>query len=216
MKKYITLAALLAAGTTFANAETLIAFNTLSNVSANITESDYGLELSNLDLAISETNNFSTGSFKTDYLRPAVNVGNGGTWTLTFTITNNGLEVATLSSVNLSAFTFNSTGAYQDQDRKAQFTMEGTATSYTFNGTQGVDKAFAEITLDFADITLAAGASHEFSLKVDRGSETNGTFVGLQSVSFSGTGTVVPEPSAFGMLAGLGALALVAARRRRK
>ncbi|MBQ2732446.1 MAG: PEP-CTERM sorting domain-containing protein [Opitutales bacterium] len=27
---------------------------------------------------------------------------------------------------------------------------------------------------------------------------------------------VVPEPSAFGMLAGLGALALVASRRRRK
>ncbi len=217
MKKYITIAALLAAGTAFANAETLIAFDTKSDVSADITESGYGLVLSELELVISTTGNLnSSGSYKADYLRPNVNVGNGGEWTLTFTITNNGVEVATLSSVNLAAFTFNKDGAYQNQNRIAQFTMEETAESHTFNGTQGIDNAFAEITLDFTDINLNVGESHKFTLTVDRGTETNGTFVGLQSISFSGTGSVIPEPSAFGLLAGLGALALVASRRRRR
>ena len=49
---------------------------------------------------------------------------------------------------------------------------------------------------------------------VARGSNTKGTYVGVSSVSFGGT--VIPEPSAFGLLAGVGALAFVAARRRRR
>lgn len=43
------------------------------------------------------------------------------------------------------------------------------------------------------------------------GKETGSTL----SVNENGVATVVPEPSAFGLLAGLGALALVASRRRR-
>lgn len=49
--------------------------------------------------------------------------------------------------------------------------------------------------------------------------DSNGTSVGTAKVSTSGDGGTtlfIPEPSAFGLLAGIGALALVAARRRRR
>lgn len=63
----------------------------------------------------------------------------------------------------------------------------------------------------FGDGVTATGLSNAlWKVQVD-GEETGSTL----SVNENGVATVVPEPSAFGLLAGLGALALVASRRRR-
>lgn len=63
----------------------------------------------------------------------------------------------------------------------------------------------------FGDGVTATGLSNA-SWKVQVAGEETGSTL---SVNENGVATVVPEPSAFGLLAGLGALALVASRRRR-
>lgn len=63
----------------------------------------------------------------------------------------------------------------------------------------------------FGEDVSATGLSNA-SWKVQVAGEETGSTL---SVNEDGVATVVPEPSAFGLLAGLGALALVASRRRR-
>lgn len=63
----------------------------------------------------------------------------------------------------------------------------------------------------FGDGVTATGLSNALWTVQVAGKETGSTL----SVNENGVATVVPEPSAFGLLAGLGALALVASRRRR-
>ena len=63
----------------------------------------------------------------------------------------------------------------------------------------------------FGDGVTATGLSNASWTVQVAGKETGSTL----SVNENGVATVVPEPSAFGLLAGLGALALVASRRRR-
>lgn len=63
----------------------------------------------------------------------------------------------------------------------------------------------------FGDGVTATGLSNASWTVQVAGKETGRTL----SVNENGVATVVPEPSAFGLLAGLGALALVASRRRR-
>lgn len=63
----------------------------------------------------------------------------------------------------------------------------------------------------FGEGVAATGLSNASWTVQVAGKETGRTL----SVNENGVATVVPEPSAFGLLAGLGALALVASRRRR-
>jgi len=68
--------------------------------------------------------------------------------------------------------------------------------------------------LSVVSLTLAADSSGAFNIKLYNNSNDNTggkTAIGLFAIS----GDAIPEPSAFGLLAGLGAIALAVSRRRR-
>ncbi|MBE6400465.1 MAG: PEP-CTERM sorting domain-containing protein [Verrucomicrobia bacterium] len=239
MKKYITLAALLAAGTTFANAETLTTtFGTANQSSvADVELSVEGLEGVTADVVslVNSAGNVSiktAGTAGTDaaIFSPDTNVGTGAPWTAEFKYTLGGtVEVKSLQSIGLDVVLFNSSGAYQQGGQWAavwEGSITFTATILdendlelgSFGGSlipkQGQGSTPFTVSLSSAS-AVDLSSTDSFTMKLAL-TETldNGTFVGLKTIKQEVS--VVPEPSAFGMLAGLGALALVASRRRRK
>ena len=259
MKKYITLAALLAAGTAFAGAaETIITLTDLTkDYSGNVSYSAETGCLSgsslfelkkdgetsryvasttiNIDLTalgISESNLTYNGStILLDY-RTDADVTTGA---IGLIATGSGIQLAWQDSVysNTSAWSITwSTllnDAYVAENRSyVSLTLEssmrdgnkgGTAvynksgTGYvgtnSTNGNTGA-LAWANLKSDKEYDVIYVASSYVTGVSVYSGiaSETQ--------MSAASEALVVPEPSAFGMLAGLGALALVASRRRRK
>lgn len=158
---------------------------------------------------------------------PDVNVGNGGSWTLTFTIQNlHETDVMTLNSVTLQAVLFDSAGKFQPggTPRNITFTLgvQGGetmgSTAKVLNGTgANTDAGRAEnlntviINLENA-LEIAAKDSVTLTLTATRTNEGNGqgTFVGLKGASFQ----FIPEPTTATL--SLLALAGLSVRRRRK
>ena len=71
-----------------------------------------------------------------------------------------------------------------------------------------------DLNFSSSSIVLSTGQSVTFRIAMgdDRGSNSFGG--GLQAVQVLGSAAAIPEPSSFGVFAGLGALLLVARRRR--
>lgn len=238
MKKYITIAALLAAGTAFANAGSV---DTSSWNSVDFT-------LLGNNAAGYETNG------------NAFTAGRGGFASLSI----NGVSLTEIEAADYSwSLSFNLSNSPTTSDKLLFSTLGGgNGTGYCI-GLEGVTDGVYTYGLSlgagaWADktpiMTLTGGASDMISLtwdalneelyfsvgvneaKVDEPDEasacvvvtttpgetnpdgsifwTNGGSEKIANISLKAS--AVPEPSAFGMLAGLGALALVAARRRRK
>lgn len=237
MKK--TLIALVSlAGVAFANDSikwptTAIDIDITSDLSQCTFESDLGLSLlPGTLLSTSTTDNVGTnGSYNINDLRPSVNIGNGGTWTLTLNLQNTGTEVLSLAGVELDVFTFNSNGysqpastpryfdftisageneLYTSIDSKldeSPFCIEGSGNNNDANA-----KSDTTFIIAFTETyELGIGESVALSLKVSDGnnSANTGSFIGLSSM-----GVLVPEPATATL--SLLALAGLAARRRRK
>ena len=264
MKKYITVAALLAAGTAFANADVVAVFNcggvgdrgkwmdttkgwTNATLGAggdnfrNVPASGSNITLSSEGSALGSTGDggsftakagvpgtpkpipgalptLSSGVFgKNTYdtlWGGSVNLYDAGQTTLTlggltanteYTVylfsaranaNNNGsVEWTSTSDVDWSVWTLGDSGSAEQAD----------GSTVWFDGDEnGKNASIVEVTFttgaEQTSISFSTGNSQRFTL--------NGIVVDQ--------GSSIPEPSAFGLLAGLGALALVASRRRRK
>lgn len=90
----------------------------------------------------------------------------------------------------------------------------------SFSNSSDMNKARVTV----KDDKLLMDSDYYYGVEVDpdyvnRLTIDNAHFLGISStdtMNFISSGSIIPEPSAFGLLAGLGALALVASRRRRK
>ncbi len=201
MKKYITIAALLVAGSAFANAD--------------VQDFDYL--------------NFGTGTFATDYsfsfiVAEDYNLATDGSIVAYYGGSNYqstyGSNVFQLEEVDgtlslkygvgtmnggLTSGSDIQTSTGVDYLRGGAFDKEiETGVVYTVTGANGADQSI--------DITLSWDGG---SVLVEN---FNGNMNGNTSAQWARVNDAyaIPEPSAFGMLAGLGALALVASRRRRR
>ena len=242
MKNYITVAALLAAGAAFANAEvTTVTFSdqnspstSAQNWKVNETDGYYvGTTLDNDTWFSSFTWGAMTGA--TQIMNQNQNALDNGTivpyassmpteYGITFTLT--AAQDLTVSSVTFSFVGSFNGGSFDNAASSVSTSStielssgdsELASTTTTIEGT-GLDEGVTSgnlpeaniVELTFNPITVSAGDSISFTLDVTQ----NTINTGLKSIAFSTS--AIPEPSAFGLLAGLGALALVASRRRRK
>ena len=242
MKNYITVAALLAAGAAFANAEvTTVTFAPQNSPDTAAQNWNVGGTNGYYVGTTLDTNDwfsaFAWGEMAgaDQIMNQNQNPLNLGTvvpyassqpteYGITFTLTAE--QTLTVSSVTFSFVgAFNggsfdnaassvSTGStiklFSDSDELASTTADIEGTGLNEGVTSGTLPEANIVTLDFAPITVNAGDTISFTLEVTQ----NNVNTGLKSIAF--TTAAVPEPSAFGLLAGLGALALVASRRRRK
>ena len=259
MKKYITVAALLAAGTAFANADVVAVFNCggtgargtwmdttkgwtsatqdgtysgrFNNVrsESGITLSSEGSELLSTDDAGSFTANadvpgtpkpipgalptLSQGVFKDtayDTLWGG-SVDLYGTGQTTFTLGN--LEQNTTYTVYLfcaRADENNGGSATWMTETSGAVWSVTTAGGTTSGSTVLADGSTEGLNASIVKVTFNTGTATSFAF--DSGDNASFTLNGI----VVDQGSSIPEPSAFGLLAGLGALALVASRRRRK
>ena len=234
MRNLITAAALLAAGTALANAAVVTdvltttftgaTTTTVSDASAVNDPSDAATTTIVSLTTTGDTGVTTTGAVvaTTAYITPDTNVGNGGTWTLTLSYAI-GSDSLTISGVTLDTILYNASGVVQGTDvtRYFDLTLTITDSNNSVVATYAVENAalsgsgYAATTvavdLTGSEVTLAANTTYTVTLTAEAGSSnTSGCYIGLAGITYT-----IPEPSAFGMLAGVGALALVAARRRR-
>lgn len=231
MKKYITIAAFLAAGTAFASAEdtfdaTKVATITLSfNVDA--------LE------AISDVN-FAGTTETPDFFTFAGTWANGDTGSLG--LANNGSSSGDTTGFYSSWVKGDSSGKATDAGLAGVFTSETDwttiskiALAYSFNTPDtGATVVTTALAIAYTDGTVSVKGAQNSNIHFGGVSGFTATSLNVTDAyvtsyeysavsAFADVATaekaalaVVPEPSAFGMLAGVGALALVASRRRRK
>ncbi|MBQ9095088.1 MAG: PEP-CTERM sorting domain-containing protein [Akkermansia sp.] len=242
MKKTIIVLMTLAG---IATADTVFTTNVSSDAKAKDATSTQSLTITE-QLSVS-VDSISKGSQYTSALRPDTNIGNGGTWTLTFTIKNDSSTAVAFDEINLGVFLFNSDGNKQGSDvtRSIDFTLtaaDDTTTytllpqvNYVLKGNDANDTLATTVKIGSTAIAAAdqvangvnvnlsspfemeASKSYTFNLTVTKdtdmtGEWAKGTFVGLNSITFSAD--PIPEPTTATL--SLLALAGLAARRRRR
>lgn len=230
MKNYITIAALLATGSAFANAAvgdtitldsklvygetTESAWTAIQGISADTTYLDID-QLGWKDSTV-QTFTINTGSM----LVSDVALNDGEYFSIdTISLAS---RYSTQASTDYPAtLTFKYNEITYTASSVYNYTESGKVGSVDFK----LDKALEVDSLALGDIAVSithSGASNEsqFGIAVAQG-QGGATLSGATPIYGSWnpvvrvSGSVIPEPSAFGLLAGLGALALVGTRRRR-
>ena len=149
-------------------------------------------------------------------LTPNTNIGNGGKYDFSFSITNKTEEALTIFAITFDTFAYNNGGDAQNSDflkRDIKFTLTGAAKAEVVHSFTNIDAATdvynwdTNPTLYFEPIEIAAGATVNFKLAVEK-SDSVGCFIGISGA------TVIPEPTTATL--SLLALAGLAVRRRRK
>ena len=261
MKNYITVAALLAAGSAFANADVVTIAEDFFGSSdttqtAEFRGGDWGKPFNGMWTAASDASGGVFGAGTTDFSVVYQYGLNGGAaaWsagTLYYgTANNNAVASGNQPSLTVSDGSASITNIHYTGQRATVAVIQNMISAADLKSVTDLSLNFTVSgnAVDLAVFYLAAGgdgndvkrlglwdysSAGTYSLKFDYSeidASKNGTFVvavrldgveawsGVGSVSdltWSGT-AAIPEPSAFGLLAGLGALALVASRRRRK
>lgn len=149
-------------------------------------------------------------------LTPNTNIGNGGKYDFSFSITNKTEEALTIFAITFDTFAYNNGGTAQNADflkRDIKFTLTGDAGAAVVHSFGNIDAATdvynwdTNPTLYFEPLEIAAGATANFNLAVEE-SNSEGCFIGISGA------TVIPEPTTATL--SLLALAGLAVRRRRK
>jgi MYXO-CTERM domain-containing protein len=167
------------------------------------------------------------GNASPSSIRPNVNIGNGGSYTLSFILTNTSQADINLTSLSVNTFTYGSAGNFhQNVDRPITLTLLGglTGSSNKTMSSPNIPNTdnTTPILLTLNEPVLIKGEKElSFNLTITE-NNSGGTFVGLKGATFSGEivtpvipdTPAVPEPTTATL--SLLALAGLAARRRRR
>jgi hypothetical protein len=127
-----------------------------------------------------------------------------------FTVSNGGANPLSLGNLSFNAASSGDTGV-----RKIDVYYRIDSGALTLLGSSGdMSTSVAFTSLDLSTVSIAASSTIEFRFFGDSQSTSLGRDLAIDDINL--TATAIPEPSAFAALAGLGALGLVVARRRRR